>query len=171
MIDLATVEDIVHRHGGCREHLIAMLLECQEAFCHLPREVIERVAERVGAPVTQVLGIATFYRGFSLKPVGRHRIHVCMGTACHVQGAPRLLDALSRELGIQKGESTPDLAFSLDTVNCLGCCGLAPVVTVGTDVHGKLRQATIPRMLRKYEKDYKAKAHQPAGDRSDSWPD
>jgi NADH:ubiquinone oxidoreductase subunit E len=105
------------------------------------------------------LGIATFYRGFSLKPVGRHRIHVCMGTACHVQGAPRLLDAVSRELGIQKGETTPDMEFSLDTVNCLGCCGLAPVITVGTDVHGKLKQTGIPRMLRRYVKDYKAKTH------------
>jgi len=117
------------------------------------------VAVRVKAPVAQVLSIATFFRAFSLKPVGRHRIHVCMGTACHVQGAPRLLDAVSRELGIQKGETTPDMEFSLDTVNCLGCCGLAPVVTVGTDVHGKLKQTGIPRMLRKYVKDYRAKTH------------
>ena len=159
MIDIARVDQIVDRHGRQREHLIAMLLDCQEEFCHLPREVIEAVSKRVDAPVTQVLGIATFYRGFSLKPVGRHQVHVCMGTACHVQGAPRLLEAISRELGIQKGESTPGLEFSLDTVNCLGCCGLAPVVTVGTDVHGKLKQAGIPRMLRKYEKDYKRKAH------------
>ena len=82
-----------------------------------------------------------------------------MGTACHVQGAPRLLDAASRELGIQRVETTPDMEFSLETVNCLGCCGLAPVVTVGTDVHGKLKQTAIPRMLRKYVKDYKAKTH------------
>jgi NADH:ubiquinone oxidoreductase subunit E len=82
-----------------------------------------------------------------------------MGTACHVQGAPRLLDAVSRELGIQRGETTPDMEFSLDTVNCLGCCGLAPVITVGTDVHGKLKQTGIPRMLRKYVKDYKARTH------------
>ncbi len=159
MIDVARVEQIVDRHGRRREHLIAMLLDCQEEFAHLPREVIEAVAGRVQAPVSTVLGIATFYRGFSLKPVGRHPIHVCMGTACHVQGAPRLLDALARELGIQKGDTTADLEFSLNTVNCLGCCGLAPVITVGTDVHGKLKQAGIPKMLRKYAKDYKAKAH------------
>jgi NADH:ubiquinone oxidoreductase subunit E len=159
MTDVSKVESIVDRHGRNRDHLIAILLECQEEFLHLPREVIEAVAVRVKAPVSQVLGIATFYRGFSLKPVGRHRIHVCMGTACHVQGAPRLLDAVSRELGIQKGETTLDMEFSLDTVNCLGCCGLAPVVTVGTDVHGKLKQTGIPRMLRKYVKDYKAKTH------------
>jgi NADH-quinone oxidoreductase subunit E len=159
MIDITPVDRIVDHHGRTRDNLIAILLECQEEFCHLPREVIEAVATRVHAPVTQVLGIATFYRGFSLKPVGRHRIHVCMGTACHVQGAPRLLEAIGRELGLARGETTPDLAFSLDTVNCLGCCGLAPVITVGTDVHGKLKQTGIPRLLRKYEKDYKAKAH------------
>ncbi len=159
MTDVTKIEHIVDRHGRNRDNLIAILLDCQEEFLHLPREVIETVAVRVKAPVSQVLGIATFFRAFSLKPVGRHRIHVCMGTACHVQGAPRLLDAVSRELGIQKGETTPDMEFSLDTVNCLGCCGLAPVVTVGTDVHGKLKQTAIPRMLRKYVKDYKAKTH------------
>ncbi len=138
MTDLIKVEQIVDRHGRSRDNLIAILLECQEEFLHLPREVIESVAVRVKAPVAQVLSIAT---------------------ACHVQGAPRLLDAVSRELGIQRGETTPDMEFSLDTVNCLGCCGLAPVVTVGTDVHGKLKQTGIPRMLRKYVKDYKAKTH------------
>jgi NADH:ubiquinone oxidoreductase subunit E len=156
---LAAVDAIVDRHGRARDHLIAILLECQEEFCYLPRNVIEAVATGVRAPVSQILSIATFYRGFSLKPVGRHQIHVCMGTACHVQGAPRLLEAIGRELGIGRGETTPDLAFSLETVNCLGCCGLAPVLTVGTDVHGKLKQTGIPRLLRKYVKDYKAKAH------------
>jgi NADH-quinone oxidoreductase subunit E len=159
MTDVTKIDHIVDRHGRSRDNLIAILLDCQEEYLHLPREVIEAVATRVKAPVSQVLGIATFFRAFSLKPVGRHRIHVCTGTACHVQGAARLLDAVSRELGIQKGETTPDMEFSLDTVNCLGCCGLAPVVTVGTDVHGKLKQTAIPRMLRKYVKDYKAKTH------------
>ena len=159
MVDLSKIEGIVDRHERRREALIAILLDCQEEFCYLPREALETIATRVQAPLASVLSIATFYRGFSLKPMGRHRIHVCMGTACHVQGAPRLLDALARELGIQKGETTPDLEFGLDTVNCLGCCGLAPVVTVGTDVHGKIKQSGIPRMLKKYVKDYKPKAH------------
>ena len=94
MTDLLKVEQIVDRHGRSRDHLIAILLDCQEEFLHLPREVIEGVAVRVQAPVAQVLSIATFFRAFSLKPVGRHRIHVCLGTACHVQGAPRLLEAV-----------------------------------------------------------------------------
>lgn len=152
MIDIARVESIVDRHGARREHLIAILLDCQEEFCHLPREVIEAAAARVGVPVAPVLSIATFFRAFSLKPVGRHRVHVCLGTACHVQGGVRLLEALQRELGIGKGETTADMNFSLDTVNCLGCCGLAPVITVGQDVHGKVKQTGIPRLVKKYQR-------------------
>jgi NADH-quinone oxidoreductase subunit E len=152
MIDTTRVDEIVDRHGRDRRHLIAMLLDCQEEFCHLPREVIETIATRVGLPVAPVLGIATFFRAFSLKPVGRHRIHVCLGTACHVQGGLRLLDALERELGVKRGETTADMNFSLDTVNCLGCCGLAPVVTVGQDVHGKLKQVGVPKLVKKYQR-------------------
>lgn len=152
MIDIARVNAIVDRHGVRQEHLIGMLLDCQEEFCHLPREVIEEVAHRVGVPVGPVLGIATFFRAFSLKPVGRHQVHVCLGTACHVQGGPRLLEALERELKIRKGETTGDMNFSLNTVNCLGCCGLAPVVTVGQDVHGKVKQTGIPRLVKRYRR-------------------
>ncbi len=148
--DIGKVEAIVERHGRKREHLIAMLLDCQETFTYLPREALEAIAVGVGTPVSHVLGIATFFRAFSLKPVGRYPIQVCMGTACHVQGGPRLLDALLRELKIARGETTEDLLFGVNTVNCLGCCGLAPVMTVGSDVHGKLKQAQIPRILKKY---------------------
>ena len=150
MVDVAKARDIVERHGGKREHLIAILLDCQEEFYHLPREVIEEIAKMVDVPKAAVLGLATFYRGFSLKPVGKYPIHVCTGTACHVQGAQRLLDAIERELAIKRGETTKDELFGIDTVNCLGCCGLAPVITVGRDVHGKLKQADIPRVLKKY---------------------
>lgn len=152
MLDLTRVDEIVDRHARRREHLIAMLLECQEEFCHLPREVVEAVAIRVGVPVPRVLGVATFFRAFSLTPVGRHRIHVCLGTACHVKGGPRLLEAFERELGIRRGQTTADMNFTLDSVNCLGCCGLAPVVTVGQDVHGKVKQMGVPRLVRKYQR-------------------
>lgn len=145
------VESVLERYGREKDNLIAILLDCQEEFTYLPREVVEQVADSVGAPASQVLGLATFYKRFSLKPVGRYPIHVCMGTACHVQGGPRLLDALERELSIKRGDTTPDLQFGLETVNCLGCCGLAPVITVGKDVHGKLRQVDIPRVVKKYK--------------------
>lgn len=150
MIDMSRLESIIDRHGAQKEQLIAMLLDCQEEFHHLPREVVETVSEKVGVPTTSVLGIATFFRAFSLKPVGKHHIHVCTGTACHVAGAPKLIEALERELGVKKGQTTDDLEFTLDTVNCLGCCGLAPVLTVNQDVHGKLKQVTLKRVLKKY---------------------
>jgi NADH:ubiquinone oxidoreductase subunit E len=153
MVDLARVDEIVDRHGRQQEHLIAMLLECQEAFRYLPRQLIERVAARVNVPVTVVLGIATFYRGFSLKPVGRFQISVCTGTACHVLGATRLVEAFERELGVKRGDTSADGLFSLHTINCPGCCGLAPVVTVGQDVHGKINQARIPRLVGRYKKN------------------
>ena len=151
MIEIARVEEIVDRHGRQKENLIAVLLDCQEEFHHLPREVIETVSSAMNTPITQVLGIGTFYRTFSLEPVGKYPIHVCMGTACHVQGAPKLLEALERELGVKRGHTTTDRQFTLDTVNCLGCCGLAPVITVGQDVHGKLKQTQLQRILKKYQ--------------------
>ncbi len=153
MIDVSKVGEIVERHGMKKEHMIAILLDCQEEYRYLPREVLEELAQRIDTPLTSVLRIATFFRAFSLRPVGKHQIHVCMGTACNIQGGPRLLDALERELKIKRGDTTPDLEFSLDTVNCVGCCGLAPVVTVGQEVHGKLKQSGIPRMIKKYRKE------------------
>ncbi len=150
MLDVTRVAEIVAHHGGRREQTIAILLDCQEEYRYLPREVLEEVAARIGAPLTTVLSLATFFRAFSLKPVGRHQVHVCMGTACNLQGGPRLVEALERELGIRRGDTTQDLEFSLDTVNCVGCCGLAPVVTIGREVHGKVRQSSIARILGRY---------------------
>jgi NADH-quinone oxidoreductase subunit E len=150
MVDVSKVREIVERHGSRMEHVIAILLDCQEEYRYLPREILEELSIQLKAPLTSVLAIATFFRAFSLKPVGRHQVHVCMGTACNIQGGPRLVEALERELKIKKGDTTPDELFSLDTVNCVGCCGLAPVVTIGQDVHGKLKQSSIPRIIKKY---------------------
>jgi NADH-quinone oxidoreductase subunit E len=150
MVDVTKVRQIVEQHGAKKEYLIAMLLDCQEEYCYLPREVLEEVSIQLSAPLTSVLGVATFFRAFSLKPVGRYQVHVCMGTACNIQGGPRLVEALERELKVKRGETTPDMLFSLDTVNCVGCCGLAPVITVGQDVHGKLKQSSIPRIVKQY---------------------
>jgi len=102
-------------------------------------------------PVTIILAIATFYKSFSLEARGRYQIHVCNGTACNIQGGPRLIEAIERELKINKGGTTGDMLFSLDTVNCVGCCGLAPVITVGKDVHGKQKISSIPKMVKEYQ--------------------
>ena len=153
MVDVAKVHEIVQRHGARKEHVIAVLLECQEEYRYLPRQVLEEVASGIDVPLTSILRVATFFRAFSLRPIGRHHVHVCMGTACNIQGGPRLVEALERELKIKRGDTTPDLEFSLDTVNCVGCCGLAPVVTVGQDVHGKMRQSAVPRLIKQYRKE------------------
>ncbi|MDM7996007.1 MAG: NAD(P)H-dependent oxidoreductase subunit E [Acidobacteriota bacterium] len=151
MVDVSKVTEILERHGAKRERMIAILLDCQETYYHLPREVLEAVAAGVRVPLTSVLAVATFFKAFSLTPIGRHPIRVCNGTACNIQGGPLLVDALERELKIRKGETTADGLFGLDTVNCVGCCGLAPVVTVGPDVHGKVKIASVPKMIKQYQ--------------------
>ena len=150
MVDVKKVDAILEKHGAKRERMIAILLDCQEEFYYLPREVLEAVAAGVQVPLTSVLSIATFFKAFSLKPIGRYPIRVCNGTACNIQGGPLLIDALERELNIKKGQTTPDTLFGLDTVNCVGCCGLAPVITVGQEVHGKVKIAAVPKMINQY---------------------
>jgi NADH:ubiquinone oxidoreductase subunit E len=150
MVDVTKVNQILERHGAKREHMIAILLDCQEEYSFLPREVLEAVSAGVNIPLTSVLAIATFFKAFSLKPIGRYPIRVCNGTACNIQGGPLLVDALERELKIKKGETTPDNLFGLDTVNCIGCCGLAPVIAVGQDVHGKVKISSVPKMVKQY---------------------
>ncbi len=151
MVDVAKVKQILERHGSRRERMIAILLDCQEEFYYLPREVLEAVAAGVKVPLTSVLSIATFFKAFSLKPIGRYPIRVCNGTACNIKGGPLLVDALARELKIKTGETTPDGTFGLDTLNCVGCCGLAPVITVGADVHGKVKISSVPKMVKNYQ--------------------
>jgi NADH-quinone oxidoreductase subunit E len=153
MVDVAKVQEIVRAHGAKKEHMIGILLDCQEEYRYLPREVLEELAVQIDTSLTSVLRIATFFRAFSLRPVGRHQVHVCMGTACNIQGGPRLVEALERELKIKRGDTTPDLEFSLDTVNCVGCCGLAPVLTVGQEVHGKMKQSAVARLIKQYRKE------------------
>jgi len=151
MVDVTKVNQILQRHGSKRERMIAILLDCQEEFYYLPREVLEAVAAGVKIPLTSVLSIATFFKAFSLKPIGRYPIRVCNGTACNIKGGPLLVDALQRDLRIKTGETTKDQLFGLDTVNCVGCCGLAPVITVGQDVHGKVKISSVPKMVREYQ--------------------
>jgi NADH-quinone oxidoreductase subunit E len=113
-------------------------LEVQAERHWLSKEVLDRVSERLHVPMTRVQHIATFYRAFSLVPKGRHEVHVCMGTACHVRGADRVLDSVQDHTGIKAGETDLDLKFSLETVNCVGCCALGPVVVVDGQTHGNM---------------------------------
>jgi NADH-quinone oxidoreductase subunit E len=131
--------------------LIQILLRLQKSFGWLPRDMLNEVSKQLDIPLNQVYQVATFYKAFSLYPRGRHVIRVCMGTSCNVRGAPIILDKLRRLLGIEKDETTPDGRFTLETVNCLGCCALGPVMTVDGKYYGKLRPHEIEKLLSKYD--------------------
>jgi NADH-quinone oxidoreductase subunit E len=146
------VSEIVGKYQADQSSLIAILQDIQEECSYLPRETLLQVSKEMNVPLSRVLSLATFFRAFSLKPKGKHPIHVCLGTACHVRGAQLILEKLERELGIKSGETSEDLHFSLDAVRCLGCCGLAPVVQVGEDVHGKITPAKVAGLIKKYRK-------------------
>jgi NADH:ubiquinone oxidoreductase subunit E len=144
------VDAILDRYDGGRETVIPILQDITQEFNWLPPNVLMRVAQVKQIPIEHIMRIATFYKAFSLKPRGKHIITVCTGTACHVKGAQRILDRLERELGIATGETTSDMQFTLEAVRCLGCCGLAPVVTVGDDLYGKLNPAKAAALIDKY---------------------
>lgn len=133
--------------------LIPALHAAQEIFGYLPEDAMIRVAEAVGVNLAEVYGVATFYSLFSLEPRGRHTIGVCMGTACYVNGADALLERLSRELGIGRDQTTKDGLFTLTVTRCVGACGLAPVMTIGDDVYGRLAPDKIPEIIAKYRGD------------------
>ncbi len=134
-----------------RNALIPVLHKAQELFGYLPVEVQQHVAAALGLPVSEVLGVVTFYHYFSMQPRGRHTINVCLGTACYVRGAKKVLDALQEKLGVKMGETTPDRRFSLTTQRCFGACGLAPVIMINNDVHGRVTPRKLPGILAKYE--------------------
>jgi NADH-quinone oxidoreductase subunit E len=144
------VSVIVARHRADPRAVIAVLQDVQEEFHFLPEPALRRVSRELDVPLSRILSLATFYRAFSLKPKGRHPVHICLGTACHVRGAQLVMEKFERELGIRSGETTADREFSLEAVRCVGCCGLAPVVTVGDEVHGKTSPAKVVGLIKKY---------------------
>jgi NADH-quinone oxidoreductase subunit E len=136
-----------------KRHALAYLQNIQKQFSYIPRERILQLAERLAMPVSELYAIATFYKALSLTPRGRHMIHVCDGTACHIRGSVRLLDVIKRELDIEPGGTTGDMLFSLEVVNCLGACALGPVMLVDDDYHGGVTADTLPAILAGYRKD------------------
>ena len=150
-MDTDRIDRIIDKHQGEASSLIQVLLEIQSEHHWLPKEALERVSEKLQVPLTRILHIATFYKAFSLVPKGRHEIHVCMGTACHVRGAPRVLDTVQDLTGIEPGETDLDMKFSLETVNCLGCCALGPVMVIDGKTHGKVAPAETADVLESYD--------------------
>jgi len=151
-IDINPVNQIIEKWQRRKDFLIEILQDIQDEYLYLPPQVLAEVSNILGIPLNRVYEVATYYKAFSLKPKGKNPIQVCLGTACHVRGARLVFDTLVRELGIKEGETTTDQNFSLDIARCLGCCGIAPVVTVGKDVYGKISQSKVSGMLKKYKK-------------------
>jgi NADH-quinone oxidoreductase subunit E len=149
--DTEKTDQIIDKHGAEPSSLIQIMLEIQSEYHWLPKEALERISERLEVPLTRIQHIATFYKAFSLVPKGRHEIHICMGTACHVRGAPRVLDTVQEMTGIAPGETDLDLKFSLETVNCLGCCALGPVVEIDGKTHGKMTTGQTADVLKNYD--------------------
>lgn len=149
-IDLSKVEEVLKRYEKVEGPLIPVLQEVQALFRYLPEEALALIGRRLNIPSSRIYGVVTFYAQFYLTPRGKHVIKSCQGTACHVRGGQGALDALSRELKVKPGETTEDLAFTLETVACLGTCFLAPVAMVDNDYYGKLTPKRAVDALKKY---------------------
>lgn len=146
------LETVLADFEGTRDSLIPLLQEIQTQYHYLPEFALRRAANKLNVPVTDVYQVATFYSCFSLEPVGKHVVQVCLGTACHVRGAPRVLDRMLRDLKLPAPGTTQDMQFTVRSVRCVGCCGLAPVVRVDDTTHPNLTQAKVRGMLKKYQR-------------------
>jgi len=150
-IDLKKIDHVLVRSRRDRSALIPILQGIQEEFNWLPKEIFEIVSQELGIPLMDVYGVATFYRTFSLKPRGKHIVTACVGTACHVRGGQRIVETLSRKLRIKPGETTEDMKFSLDTVNCLGCCAIGPIVVIDGEYYGGMSSQKALALLKRTE--------------------
>ncbi len=150
-IDLVRVGEILAKYEGRRGILIQALLDIQSEFNWVPLEAMDRIRKKFNIPISQIYRVATFYKVLNLTPRGQHLVRVCLGTACHVRGGSKIMDRAKEFLGIESGETTKDLKFTLESVNCLGCCALGPVITVDNDYHGKVTPAKVEGLLKSYE--------------------
>ena len=149
--DLQAVCEIIENHGYQRSSLIGILQDIQARMNYLPRKALLQVAKSLDIPVTTIYEVATFYKAFSLEPKGRHTIQVCLGTACHVRGGARILSYLENRLDAKSGGTTGDLAFTLESVNCLGACALGPMMVIDKKYYGKISTNKIEPILKKYQ--------------------
>ena len=148
---LQQVDAIIEKYRGRPGSLIPVLEEVQGVLGYLPHEVQQRIAQGINIPQSQVFGVVTFYSFFTMVPRGRHIIRVCLGTACYVRGGKKNLDRLIQDLNIEPGQTSEDRRFSLDTIRCLGACGLAPVIVVDEDTHKQVKERKVREMLERYE--------------------
>jgi len=145
------IDEIIDRYPAEQGVLIQLLLDMQSEFNWIPKEAIVRISEELGIPVSQIYRVASFYKAMSLIPRGKHIVNVCLGTACHVRGGARIMDKVEEALEIRAGETSKNMTFSLERVNCLGCCALGPVVVVDKEYHGKLTPSKVKEILESYD--------------------
>ncbi len=146
-VDLAPLRDILARYAAEEPSLIQVLQDVQRQYRYLPRPALQEVSKALGVPLARVCSVATFYKAFSLVPQGEHLVHVCTGTACHIRGAPQILDEMGRRLRPDANGNTPDLRFTIKTVNCVGACAMAPVVIVDGRYHGGVQATKVTKIL------------------------
>jgi NADH-quinone oxidoreductase subunit E len=150
-MDNEKIDKIIDKYPSDPSSLIQVLLEIQSENRWLPKEALKKVSKKLKVPLNRIRHIVTFYKAFSVVPKGRHEIHVCTGTACHVRGAPRVLGAVQDVTGLKPGLTDQELKFSLDTVSCVGCCALGPVMVIDSEYHGKMSPAKAEKVLKNYE--------------------
>jgi NADH-quinone oxidoreductase subunit E len=150
-MEVSKIDSIIEQYEARESALLAILQDVQVGEKYLPKEALEYVSQKMNIPLVRVFRIATFYNALSLKPRGRHKIDVCLGTACHVRGGGKILDKVERDLGIAVGETTKDKRFTLESVHCVGCCSLGPVAVVDGEVFGRLAQDKVPALLKDFK--------------------
>jgi NADH-quinone oxidoreductase subunit E len=150
-MESSEIDRIIRQYGEKESVILAILQDIQAKEKYLPKEVLEQVSQKMRIPMTNIFRISTFYNALSIKPRGRHKIDVCLGTACHVRGGTKIIDKLSRDLAIQVGETTKDKRFTLESVRCVGCCSLGPVMVVDGNVFGRLTQEKVPGLLKEFK--------------------
>ena len=148
---LAPLKEILSSYAPEQHNLIPILQEAQDQYGYLPQDILSEIAANLGLPLAKVYGVVTFYTQFHLKPRGKNIIRVCTGTACHVRGGAEVLKAIEKELDIKSGGTTDDLEFTLETVACIGACGLAPVIMINDDTHGRLTPESVSAVLEQYK--------------------
>jgi NADH-quinone oxidoreductase subunit E len=151
-VDFRDLDDIIENEfGNDKENLIMILQAIQRKYNYLPRPALTYLAAKIGIPFSRIYGVATFYATFSLKPRGRNIVSICLGTACHVRGGERIRERIVESLKIKDGETTPDMRFTLESVRCIGCCSLGPVVKINEDMHGRIGTDSVEKVLNQYE--------------------
>jgi NADH-quinone oxidoreductase subunit E len=154
-VESQKILSFIEKYDNQKRALISILQDIQGTFNYLPKEALEIVSQTLCIPLIDIISVATFYRSFSLEPRGEHMVTVCMGTACHVRGGPKILEEFERRLDIESGRTTEDGQFTLETVACLGCCAIGPVVVVDGDYHAQTSIRKVDPILKKYRKKEK----------------